>query len=73
MNMENLFGKPEKDIDDAEELIDAINESSSIKPEWAARFKAKEEEKKKKAEVELERLQHASNDDEEEEVKNGRQ
>lgn len=63
MNMENLFGKPEKDIDDAEELIDAIKESSSLKPEWAARFTAKEEGKKKKAEAELERLQNASNDE----------
>ena len=62
----NLYEKPEKEKADAEELIEALKQSTSLKPEWATRFIAKEEEKKQKAEAELGNLQKASNDDTEE-------
>lgn len=58
----NLYEKLGKEKADAEEVIEALKQSKSLKPEWATRLIAKEEEKKQKAEAELENLQKASND-----------
>ena len=74
MNMEgNLYKKHEKEIADADNLSEAIEQSESLKPEWATRLTTKEEDRKQKAEAELEKLQKASNDENVEEISRSNQ
>lgn len=63
MNIENLFGKPQKEKEEAEELLEALQENDSLNQRGIDKFTDIQKTRIEKAGVELERLQNASNDE----------